>query len=68
MVEVPERLRRLLERVVPWFDRKAEERWKVGFERDLAASRAIRAHADRTMGRDQLMRDSFTRAGQRLTR
>jgi hypothetical protein len=47
------RIRSALESALPWFDRAAENRWRVGFERDLAASRATRAHAEREIGRQE---------------
>ena len=42
-------LRDALENALPWFDRAAENRWRAGFERDLASSRETRADADREL-------------------
>jgi hypothetical protein len=53
MHELRRRLRAAIEHVLPWFDRAAENRWRVGFERDLASSRATRAHAEREIGRQE---------------
>lgn len=53
MRSVLARLRAAIEEALPYFDRAAEERWKVGFERDLASARATRSLAETEMGRQE---------------
>lgn len=65
MSDLIRRVRAAIEEALPWFDRAAEERWKVGFERDLASSRATRELADE-ITRQDVMRGSFQRADKRL--
>ena len=62
------RFRGFIERLVPWFDREAEEEWRRGFARELATSRTIRAMADREIDRQKTLRGSFSRADRRLRR
>lgn len=61
-------LRRAIETVVPWFDRSEQDRHRVALERDIAVSRAVRARATRTLAtsRQEVLRESFGRAGERL--
>ena len=51
MPDLRHRVRAMLEAALPWWDRAAEDRWKVGFERDLASSRLTRAHAESELAR-----------------
>ena len=51
MPDLRQRVRAMLEAALPWWDRAAEDRWKVGFERELASSRLTRAHAETELKR-----------------
>lgn len=70
MNDVRRRLRAVIEHALPYFDRPTEERWKIGFQRDLAAAKAVRQHADaeiaHDVSRETQMRGSFARADKRL--
>ena len=66
------RIRRAIETVVPWFDRAQADRQHAELRQELAVSRAIRQRAVRVMerdvARDEVMRGSFARAGERLVK
>ena len=51
MPEIRQRVRAMLEAALPWWDRAAEDRWRAGFERDLASSRLTRARAESELNR-----------------